>query len=416
MKNTDYFEHRHYSSFIIALIILLLALPARAEHWVSSWSASPQPLWDGNFTLDTRLPFHFWNQTVRQVARVSLGGDQVRIELSNRYGNKPLLIGAAAFALYAGKGELSTGTAQPLTFAGEPSVIVPVGASVLSDPLKVSLSDLSEVAVDIYLPQPTAPATFHWDGLQYAYIASGNQTGAELLQAPDVMTPRVFLSDILVDSPETKGVVVAFGDSITDGNASTLNANHRWPDYLAARFADKDIAVINAGISGARLLLNVMGENALARFQQDALGQPGVSSVIVLMGINDIGWPGSEHAPQLPPVKADEIITAYQQLIAQAHVHGIKIIGATLTPFNGALDETPVQHYYTEDKEKVRQSVNYWIRNSGAFDEVADFDQLIRDPKQPSRMRKEFDSGDHLHPNDAGYKAMAEMISLKELI
>tara|TARA_R110001583_G_scaffold126966_2_gene278549 strand:+ start:5633 stop:6883 length:1251 start_codon:yes stop_codon:yes gene_type:complete len=416
MLNKCFFERRRSSPFAIALLMLFLALHVRAEHWVSSWSASPQPLWDGNFTLDTRLPFHFWNQTVRQVARISLGGDLARIEISNRYGNEPLLIGAASFALYAGEGQLAAGTAKTLTFAGEPSVTVPVGASVLSDPLKTSLADLSEVAVDIYLPQPTAPATFHWDGLQNAYIASGNQTGAVTLQTPDIMTPRVFLSGILVDSPTTKGVVVAYGDSITDGNASTSNANHRWPDYLAAQLADKDIAVVNAGISGARLLLNVMGENALARFQQDVLGQPGVSSVIVLMGINDIGWPGSEHAPQLPQVQARDLINAYQQLIAQAHVHGVRIIGATLTPFKGALDETPVHHYYTEDKEKVRQTVNNWIRNSGAFDEVVDFDKLTRDPKQPSRMRKEYDSGDHLHPNDAGYKAMAEMVSLKGLI
>ncbi len=416
MNNKNCFVQRQYRLVGCALLILVMAMPVRAENWISSWTANPQPQWDGNFTLETRVPFHFWNQTVRQVVRISLGGDNVRIKISNRYGNEPLLIGAASLALWAGKGQLVPGTAQALTFAGQSSIAIPVGASALSDPLAKSLPDLSEVAVDLYLPQPTAPATFHWDGLQNGYIAAGNQAGAREFKAPAIMKPRVFLSAILVDSPTAKGVVVAFGDSITDGNSSTLNANHRWPDYLAARLAEFDIAVVNSGISGARLTLSMMGENALARFQQDVLGQPGVSSVIVLMGINDIGWPGTAHAPNQPPVQAQDLIRIYQQLIAQAHVYGVRVIGATLTPFAGALEKSPVQNYYTDAKEKVRQAVNEWIRNSGAFDEVVDFDQLVRDPKQPTRIRKEYDSGDHLHLSDAGYKAIADMIKLEKVI
>jgi lysophospholipase L1-like esterase len=205
--------------------------------------------------------------------------------------------------------------------------------------------------------------------------------------------------------------VVAFGDSITDGNGSTPDSDRRWPDQLAGRLGAGGVAVVNAGISGARLLGDRMGANAAARFEQDVLAQPGVHTAVVLMGINDIGWPQSAFAPQEAPMTAARMIAAYRQLIAQAHARGVRIVGGTLLPFEGALQDTPFNAYYTPAKDAVRGEVNRWIRESGEFDEVADFDALLRDPDHPSRMQPRYDSGDHLHPGDAGYAAIARSIS-----
>jgi lysophospholipase L1-like esterase len=209
---------------------------------------------------------------------------------------------------------------------------------------------------------------------------------------------------------------VTLGDSITDGNGSTPDANSRWPDFLAKRLADKNVAVLNAGISGARLLQDRMGANALARFERDALSQPQVKAVILLMGINDIAWPGSSFAPDAPPVTSAALIAGYRHLIARAKTHGVRIIGATLTPFEGALEDTPLEGYFTAEKERTRQAVNHWIRTSGEFDAVVDFDAATRDPQNPTRFRSTLDSGDHLHPGNDGYKAMADAVDLQALL
>ncbi|MGQ0334795.1 SGNH/GDSL hydrolase family protein [Halomonas elongata] len=407
---------RYPSSIGLALIVLLglLGIPtAQADTdspntWTATWIASPQPRWDGDFALPTGLPFHLWQQTIRQVAKVSVGGNRLRIVVSNAYGNRPLNIGAARVAK-AGDESSTLGTGEPLTFSGQRQVSIPPGARMISDPASLAVDALDELAISLYLPDPTPPATFHWDGRQTAYIGAGDQVDAVQMSVDDTLTTRLFLSALLVERPDTRHTVVAFGDSITDGNASTTDANHRWPDYLAERFADESIAVLNAGISGARLLRSKMGENALARFERDVLGHPGVDSVIVLMGINDIGWPGTLAAdPALPT--AERLIGAYRQLIARARLQGVRIIGATLLPFKGALDDTPMRGYYSAEKEALRQRINTWIRDSGEFDDIVDFDAMTRDPDRPARLHPEFDSGDHLHPNDAGYEAMAEII------
>ncbi|WP_226876506.1 SGNH/GDSL hydrolase family protein [Microbulbifer hainanensis] len=407
--------------FLLALLIALSPLAAAdtavtGNHWVATWTASPQPRWNGDFALPTKTPFHFWDQTLRQVVRVSVGGKQVRVELSNKYGSHPLYIGAAHLALAGDGAQTLAGSDQQLTFSGEKSPRIAAGATLLSDPVVLPVEALQRLSVSLYLPEPTPPETFHWDGRQTAYIAAGNQVKAPDLKVQSTTDTRVFLSGVLVNTAAPGKVVVAFGDSITDGNGATLDADHRWPDYLAARLAPQNIAVVNAGISGARLLDNGMGENALARFQRDVLAQPGVESAIVLMGINDIGWPGSALAPQKSLPTAQQLIALYRQLIARAHLHGVRILGATLTPFAGALQESPVHGYYSADKEKLRQQVNRWIRESGEFDAVVDFDQVVRDPQQPRRIRAEYDSGDHLHPGDAGNRAMADAIAIDALI
>jgi lysophospholipase L1-like esterase len=242
--------------------------------------------------------------------------------------------------------------------------------------------------------------------------------GAANIEPKSKIESRLFLSGILVEAPANARAIVTFGDSITDGDGSSLDANHRWPDLLAERLQQADgspVAVLNEGISGARVLSDRMGVNALARFDEDVLTHPRADTVILMMGINDIGWPDSVLDPQVPAPSAEDIIDGYEQLIARARDHGMRIIGATLTPFEVAFKGTPLEGYYNADKEAKRVEVNEWIRNSGAFDGVIDFDAVIRDPAHPSRMLPIYDKGDNLHPNDAGYKAMAESIDLKLL-
>ncbi|MDN3558074.1 SGNH/GDSL hydrolase family protein [Halomonas maura] len=402
----------------LAMSTLLTMSMAKAgsggdDQWLASWSASPQPRWEGDFPLPTHTPFQLWDQTIRQVARLSIGGERVRVVLSNAYGNRPVVIGDAHLATAGVDSAIEAESAAALTFSGQRRIAIPPGAQVLSDPVDLAVAALDEVAISLYLPEPTPPATFHWDGRQTAYVGAGNQVAATTLDTEMTHDIRVLLSGVLVETGDDSRVLVAFGDSITDGNASTPDANHRWPDFLARRLAADNVAVLNAGISGARLLRSQMGENALARFGRDVLGQPGVTDVILLMGINDIGWPRTPLQPgdaALPSV--DDLIAAYRQLIARAHVRGVRIIGATLTPFAGALEGTPMGDYYSADKERLRQRVNEWIRNSGEFDAVIDFDAVLRDPARPTRMLPAFDSGDHLHPSDRGYEAMADAIAI----
>jgi lysophospholipase L1-like esterase len=360
-----------------------------------------------------------WNQTVRQIAHVSIGGSRVRVVLSNEYGTRPVRIGAAHIAVASGGSSIAAGSDRPLTFGGRVAFTIPPGAPAVSDPVDLSVTPLSELAISLFLPDITPLTTFHWDGVQTAYIGAGNQTAENEIKAADKTKARVLLSEIQVNAPSDARAVVTFGDSITDGNSSTPDANHRWPDYLAARLqqaGQTHVAVLNEGISGARVLHDRMGVNALARFDRDVIAQPRADTVVLMMGINDIGWPGligvskDEGAPS-----ADDVIAGYLQLIARAHARGIRIIGATLTPFQDALHETPFNNYYDEDKEKKRQEVNAWIRSSGAFDGVIDFDAAMRDPSNPKHILAKYDSGDHLHPQDVGYKAMADSIDLSLL-
>ncbi len=373
-------------------------------------------MWDADFFVPVGIPRSLRNQTLRQVARVSLGGSRVRVEFSNEYGEHPLVIGAAHVAL-AGTGASTTpGSDRALTFGGRASVTVPPGAPILSDPVDLVVAPLGSVAVSLFLPEITPAATWHNEGVQTAYISGeGNFAGETDLKPAQVTMSRIFLSGIMVDAPPDARAVVTFGDSITDGATSTPDANHRWPDFLAERLAGAGakVAVLNEGISGARVLRDRMGDNALARFDRDVLSHPRADTVVLMMGINDIGWPGTILVPQGEPApSADAIIGGYEQLIARAHANGLRIIGATLTPFEDTFRGNPLFGYYSEEKEAKRQAVNDWIRTSGAFDGVIDFDAVARDPANPKHIRAEFDSGDHLHPQDTGYKAMAEAVDL----
>jgi lysophospholipase L1-like esterase len=400
------------------LVVSTPLLPAADNgKWIGTWSASPQPVWDSDFFAPINFPRNLWNQTIRQIARVSLGGNQVRVQLSNEYGRQPLVVGAAHIALSSGGAAIQEESDRVLTFSGKESFTIPPGALAVSDPVELSVPPLSSVAVSLFLPDVTPTTTMHWDGRQTAYVVAGNKVGEADIKPEATTESRLFLSGILVDAPANPRAIVTFGDSITDGDGSSLDANHRWPDLLAERLQANGmpVAVLNEGISGARVLTDRMGVNALARFDEDVLTHPHADTVILMMGINDIGWPDSVLDPKAAAPSTEDIISGYKQLIARAHDHGLRIIGATLTPFAVAFKGTPLEGYYNDEKEAKRVAVNEWIRNGGAFDGVIDFDAVVRDPDQPKQMRATYDKGDNLHPNDAGYKAMAESIDLKTL-
>ncbi|MEG1114856.1 MAG: GDSL-type esterase/lipase family protein, partial [Janthinobacterium sp.] len=292
---------------LLPAILLSLALSIPAAHaadpapsWLASWTASPQAVWSRDFLFPSNVPAVLQAQTVRQVARISVGGPRVRIVLSNAYGKVPLRIGAATVALAESASAIRPDSLRTLTFAGQPSASVAPGAPLVSDPVELSVPDLARLTVSLHLPQASPVSTFHWDGRETAWIAPQDQTrAARIDDAPGVQstTARLLLSAIEVEAAPGAQAVAILGDSITDGASASLGKDARWPDVLAERLAPQGVAVINAGISGGRLLSDGMGENALARFERDVLAQPGVRTVVVLLGINDISWPGTAFAP-----------------------------------------------------------------------------------------------------------------------
>jgi lysophospholipase L1-like esterase len=407
---------------VTALTALLIfpfahAEPISQNGWVASWTASPQAIWGKDFAFPTNIPAVIEGQTLRQVARISLGGKKVRLVFSNAYGKQPLKIGAATVAVTDKASSVQTATLKTVTFSGETSATIPPGAPLLSDPLDLPVNALSHITVSTFLPDNTPTTTFHWDARQTAWLAAGNQVSAPTLTSATAMTTRTLLTGIEVQTaqPDPQAIAV-IGDSITDGDGVSVDSDARWPDFLAQRLAPKGIAVINAGISGGRLLSDQMGDNAVARFARDVLDQPGVRTAIVLIGINDISWSGTIFAPDAPLPTLESLQMGYRQLVAQAHRRGVRIIGVTLTPFEGALHDSPVHGYYTADKDALRQKLNAWIRDSGTFDAVIDFDKYAADPAHPLRLAPAIDSGDSLHPGDAGNRMLAEKIPLEVLV
>jgi len=383
------------------------------EHWVSTWAASPllraQPA-QQQPNAAPLPPNSFNNQTLRMIVRTSIGGRRIRLQLSNAFGSSALTVGAAHVALHSKDSAVVEGSDRALAFNGKPSTMIPAGALVLSDPVDLYVLPLSDLAISLYFPGETGPATMHATGLRTTYISKqGDMTTQPAITDATTSQSWYWISSVDVLAPAAAAAIVTFGDSITDGARSTPDANRSWPSFLAQRLLSNkntaNLAVLNQGISGNRLLRDGTAVNALARFDRDVLAQAGVKWVTLLEGINDIGRGYGTNAAASDAVTADELIGALRQMIERAHTHGIKVIGCTLTPYAGA-------GYYSEKGEAIREAVNRWIRTSGAFDAVIDFDAATRDPKNTKQFRAEFDSGDHLHPNDAGYKAMAESISL----
>ena len=367
------------------------------------------------------LPFALNNQTIRQVLHLSAGGHRLRIRLTNEYGSKPLTVGAATIARVNADGSVDRGSLRKLTFSGQASAVIPTSAPLLSDPVDLPVPALADVSLSLYFPEDTGLCTCHQLAVQEGFVSAPGDFSASEFTAAQTVQSRAFVSGIEVEVPHGKTVVV-LGDSISDGLGSTLNANRRWPDVFARRLNHGSLAwgVANQGISGNRILEDGAGQSALARLDRDVLAVPGVAYLIVFEGVNDLGvgfgkWvlpPGPGNAPSpviVPPTHkptAAAMIAGYRQIIARAHARGIKVFGATIAPFEGAM-------YWSAEGESQRQAINSWIRHGGEFDAVLDFDAAFRDPARPTRMAEGKHMGDYLHGNDAGYEAVGNSIDLK---
>jgi lysophospholipase L1-like esterase len=395
----------------LACALLLLPLSARAAPvWMESWAASPAPpTLPANGAAGNRYNPGFDNQTLVQVVRLSAGGRRLRIRFTNEYGQAPLAIGAARAGALGRDGQLIAGSKRVL-FGGRTSATIPARKPLLSDPVDLAVTPLSSLRIALYLPGAVRQCTCHVTGGQHLMVSPPGDYTKRPFASVDRGLPdyRAFLSAVDVESPAAGPVIVALGDSITDGYKSTDDANRRWPDRLAehliASAGGRPVAVVNAGISGNRLLsdgfIPPMGPSALARFDRDVLAVPGVTHLIVLEGVNDLGAVG------VPLPRAERMINAYRQLIDRAHGRGIKVIGATILPYEGSW-------YFHPEGEAVRQAVNRWIRTGGGFDGVIDFDALMRDRRRPARLRADLQAGDWLHPNDAGYRTMGDAIDFR---
>jgi lysophospholipase L1-like esterase len=374
-----------------------------ARHWVGTWTAAPAPAEGSAFN----------NQTLRMIARTSIGGETFRVRLSNAYGTRKLVVGAAHLALRAAGAGIVPGSDRTLTFGGVGSATIAAGALLVSDPVELAGPPLGDLALSIYLPGDV-PATFQVTG-RYArqtnYISPpGDFAAAAVMPVGRITDDWYFVSGVDVLASRETGGVVAFGDSVTDANISTLDAHCRWPDQLARRLhgrtGGRALGVMNQRLGGNRILHDLRGDSGLRRFDRDVLAQPGVTHVIVILGINDIRnrWGKPEEV-----VTADAMIAGLKQLALRAQTRGLKIFGGTLLPFE---NETFLPGAYTPEREATRQAVNAWIREGGAFDGVIDFEQALRDPDHPARMLPIYDCGDHLHPSDLGYHTMGDSIDL----
>ena len=410
----------------LALGFPAIAQPAGDQRWVATWAAplvarpetpqrpAPPPAAPAGTPVFRLIPvlnndIHLDDRTIRQIARATTGGEQLRIVVSNVFGTQPLEIGRAAVARRADGLALVPGTVRMLTFGGDNSANVLPGAVLVSDPVELMVPPLSDLAIDLYLPGDAAaagsPVSWHNRSDRTSYVSNpGNHAGAVEFPAAAATESWFYLARVEVAARDHTGAVVTIGDSITDGYCSSVDGNSAWPDHLAARFQANgiDLAVLNVGIGGNRVLGGGAGRSALARFDRDVLLQTGATHVIVLEGINDISG-----APR-PGVTAAALIAGHRQLIARARARGLTIFGATLTPFEG----TTIPGYWTPEGEAIRRELNEWIRTSGEYDAVFDFDAATRDPERPTWFLPEYDCGDRLHPGDAGYEAMANAVDI----
>ncbi|QXA09395.1 SGNH/GDSL hydrolase family protein [Acinetobacter pittii] len=409
---------KFYQPALFSLILFTSFAQAEVQksQWVTTWAASPQKVWNKDFVFPTNIPEQISNQTIKQISQISLGGEAVRLVFTNQYGDQPLYIDKTTVGLVKGQ-SLKSKNAYPVYFSGKLKAQILPGKQLMSDPIQLPVPDHAQLMVNTFIQKPTIFKTFHWDAKQTSWLITGNQTAN--LNTPSsakTTTARLLLSAIEVKPKRKSHVVAVVGDSITDGATATLDANTRWTDFLAKRLSAHHVAVINSGISGNRLLNDGMGDSALERLKKEVFQYSGVKTLIVLVGINDISWPGTAFAPkqQIPTFEA--LTQGYKHVVEEAHRQGIQVIGATLLPFSGALPNTPLDNYYQPNKDELRQRINHWMRTSHTFDGVLDLEQGLKDPKHPDRLNPIYDSGDHLHPNDKGNQQMANLVDLNQLV
>ncbi|HEU5341640.1 SGNH/GDSL hydrolase family protein [Edaphobacter sp.] len=413
--------HLLRKKFAASIIALTFTTPALAKahrqpqitqsHWVGTWAASqqiPEP-------ANSRAPEDLTDATLRQIVHLSLGGTELRVHLSNAFGTQPLHITSAHIAvpLSASSAQIDPTTDHTLTFDGKPDVIIPAGAEYISDPMAFPAAPLSNLAITLHYGQPPARETGHPGSRSTSYLVHGDEVSAADLTGAKKIDHWYQIAGVDVEAPANAAAIVTLGDSITDGHATTTNGNDRWPDVLATRLqaapGTRDLGVLNQGIGGNHLLTDGLGPNVLARFDRDVLAQPGAKYLIVLEGVNDLG--GLTRLNEISKAQHDafvaRILGSYRQIILRAHARGIQVIGATITPYTGS------DYYHPGPlSEADRQAINQWIRTPGHFDAVIDFDKATRDPAHPDRLLPAYDSGDHLHPSPAGYRAMGEAIPL----
>ena len=392
---------------VIAAALLLPPTLASAQQtvWTGSWAASPVA------APATEKPIGPAGVTFRDVVHLSLGGRAIRLRISNEFGPVPLTVASVHVALSADAGAIQPGSDHAIAFSGAASVIIPAGTIAVSDPIPMPVQAFADLAVSLFVPaQAGATLTLHSLAMSTNYVVPGDATAAASLPDAAKVTSWHLLKAVDVDAGPRASAIVCLGASITDGYHSTPDKNLRWPDDLSVRLhanpATTHIGVLNEGISGARLLHDIAGTSALARLDRDVLAQTGARYVIVSLGTNDIGRTFFPSIPNESPATAEQLEWGLQQIVARAHARNIRVIGTTLTPYEGAA-------YYNAEGDAMREAFNTYVRTSRIFDGVIDFDRVMRDPAHPARFLPAYDSGDHLHPNDAGYKAMADAIDLR---
>ncbi|MFE3450841.1 SGNH/GDSL hydrolase family protein [Nonomuraea sp. NPDC059194] len=368
--------------------------------WTAAFRSAPVSAYESMTLIYPSRAFH--DQTLRQIVRVHGVGDQLRVRLSNQYGKQSLTIARTSVATHDTRSSITTGTDTAVTFAGTAHVTIDAGAEAVSDPVYFGTTGQTDLVVSTYHPSDAGLATYHPFALQTGYVVAGDAVSRTHLTGAEEVEPRFYLAGVDIKAPEGGQVVAAFGDSLTDGVGTAHGSHHRYPDLLAGKLSGT--AVLNLGIAGNRLLSDVFGARGIARFERDVLAAPGVTHVIVQLGLNDIGMPGMLG---LPTVSADELVAGLTSITQQANRAGLTTVVATVTPFGGADGVSP--GFATPEGERTRQRVNEWIR--AHCDIVADLDRALRDPAAPAVLRSDYDSGDHIHPNDAGAEAMADTVA-----
>lgn len=377
--------------------------------WICTWLSTSQPTCGKAFPFPLEIPLILNDQTLWQTLRISLGGSKLRLVFSNRYGTQPLVLGDSDLSIN-GQPDLIR-----ITFKGHTHTTIPAGEIIYSDEISLRIPSLSVINLRSYLPEPMHVDTFHWDARHFSLLETGNQTLKKNDQYSQKISSRLLLEGVEIQPESTSKTICVIGDSMVDGNGVEMDTYHRWTDLLAERLVSKSVAVINAGQSGSRLLKDGIGISTLSRFERDVLNQYGTTTCIVQIGLNDLGLAGTALDPEGTIPTANQLVSAYRQLLHIAKEKNIRMVGVTLVPLRSH-EEYGLESFYQPEKEAIRQQINQWMRTSGEFDAIIDSDMRVRDPNCPQQLNVQYDSGDHLHLNDEGHQLIASSIPLEDIL